>query len=90
MKKKKGFKLRTVCGEHVIVAEGRENIDFSKIISLNDSAAYLWDSVQDGETFDADTLATLLTDEYDVDPATAQADAKEMASQWLEAGIVEA
>mgnify|MGYP003462096660 CR=1 FL=1 len=41
MKKKTGFNLRTICGERIIVAEGRENIDFSNIIALNESAAYL-------------------------------------------------
>ena len=36
MKAKKGFNLRNVCGEQIIVAEGKENIDFSNIISMND------------------------------------------------------
>ena len=45
MRKKKGFELRDVCGEHVIMAYGMENIDFSKIISLNETAAFLWKAV---------------------------------------------
>ena len=40
MKTKKGFNLRTICGENIIVAEGVENIDFSRIISMNESAAF--------------------------------------------------
>lgn len=87
MKKKKGFKLRTVCGEHVIVAEGRENIDFSKIISLNESAAYLWEKSGDG-IFSVDDLVALLLQEYDVDETTAREDASQLAEQWIEAGIV--
>lgn len=51
MKTKKGFNLRQVCGENVIVAEGAENIDFSSIISMNESSAYLWNSIQ-GKEFD--------------------------------------
>lgn len=88
MKKKKGFTLRTVCGEHVIVAEGRENIDFSKIISLNDSAAYLWENIGDGD-FTVAQLTDLLTSEYDVEQSVAQKDATEMAEQWVSAGIVQ-
>lgn len=88
MKKKKGFNLRNICGEHVIVAEGKENIDFSKIISMNESAAYLWEAVKDTD-FDVETLANLLTKEYEVDINTAITDATEMASQWIKAGIVE-
>lgn len=45
MKAKKGFKLRNVCGEHVIVAEGIDNVDFTNIISMNESSAYLWNEI---------------------------------------------
>ena len=75
MKTKKGFNLRNVCEETIIVAEGVENIDFSKIISMNESSAYLWKKVQ-GTDFTAEDLCRLLTEEYDVDEATALADAK--------------
>jgi len=88
MKTKKGFNLRNVCEETIIVAEGVENIDFSKIISMNESSAYLWKKVQ-GTDFTAEDLCRLLTEEYDVDEATALADAKAVAKQWIEAGIVE-
>ena len=35
MRIKDGFELREICGEHVILSHGMDNIDFSKIISLN-------------------------------------------------------
>lgn len=88
MKVRQGFNLRKVCGENIIVAEGRENIDFSKIISMNESSAYLWEAVKD-KTFTIEELASLLTAEYDVDADTAEKDAKDVARQWLEAGIIE-
>lgn len=88
MKIKQGFELRTICGEAIIVAHGIENIDFSKIISLNESAAYLWHNVVDKE-FDANTLAHLLTEEYDVDEATALADAEKVIQDWSSAGLAE-
>ena len=50
MRTKKGFKLREVCGEKILLAEGVENIDFSDIISMNASSAYLWEQV-DGKDF---------------------------------------
>lgn len=87
MRIKTGFVLKNVCGEKIVVAEGRENIDFTKIISMNDSAAYLWEKVQNID-FDVETLKKLLCDEYDVDEATALADSKTIVNQWLEAGII--
>ena len=88
MKTKKGFRLRSVCNENIIVAEGVENIDFSRIISMNESAAYLWQNIQ-GTDFDADKLMKLLLEEYEIDEATAKNDAQMLIEKWLEAGIVE-
>ncbi|MBQ7423474.1 MAG: PqqD family protein [Prevotella sp.] len=90
MKTKKGFKIRTICGEHVVVAEGIENIDFSKIISMNETSAYLWEKVQGEKTFTEDSLTALLLEEYEVDEETAKKDVHALVAQWLEAGIIEA
>ena len=88
MRIKKGFVLRDVCGEKIVVAEGKENIDFTKIISMNESAAFLWENVKDID-FDVDMLQTLLCSEYDVEEATALADSQTILNQWVEAGVVE-
>lgn len=88
MKIKKGFELREVCGEHIIVAYGRENIDFNKVISLNESAAYLWKNIVDGE-FTAETMAALLLKEYEVDEATARQDAQTLLDEWVKVGLVQ-
>lgn len=88
MKIKKGFVLKDICGESIIVAEGKENIDFTKIISMNESSAFLWESVKDKD-FDVETLKRLLCEEYDVDDATVENDAKALLDSWIEAEIVE-
>ena len=88
MKIKKGFELREVCGEHIIVAYGRENIDFNKVISLNESATYLWKNIVDKE-FSSEMMADLLQQEYDVDAETATRDAKALFDEWMKVGLVE-
>jgi len=88
MRIKKGFELREVCGEHIIVAYGRENIDFNKVISLNESANYLWKNIADKD-FTAETLADLLCQEYEVDAETAAKDAKSLLDEWVKVGLVE-
>lgn len=89
MKAKPGFNLRVVCVENIIVAEGEENIDFSNIISMNESSAYLWQNIQ-GKEFTHEDLVDLLTQEYEVDEATALKDVKALTELWLQAGIIEA
>lgn len=87
MKINKGFELREMCGEHIIIGTGVENIDFSKVISLNESAAWLWREVE-GKEFTPQSLAALLMEQYDVDESTALADATALAAQWVSVGIV--
>ena len=87
MKIKKGFELRVVCGEHIIVAYGKENIDFNKVISLNESAAFLWKAISDKE-FTAETLTSLLCEEYEVDAETAKKDAQALLDEWTKVGLV--
>ena len=89
MRAKKGFKLRNICGENIIVAEGKENIDFTNIISMNETSAFLWEQIEQKDNFDAETLTKLLLDNYDVDKETALNDASELIKQWLEAEIIE-
>ena len=88
MKTKIGFNLRQICGENVIIAEGEENIDFSNIISMNESSAYLWKNIQDKE-FSEVELVKLLTEEYDVDEISAKSDVDSLVKSWLNAGIIE-
>lgn len=90
MRIKKGFEMRQVCGEYVIVAFGEENIDFSKVINLNESAAIMWKAAEASSDFSAQTLADALVAEYEVEPDTALADAETMLQKWIEVGLVEA
>ena len=88
MKIKEGFTLRTMCGEHIVVGEGLSQVNFNKIISLNESAAWLWEQLQ-GKEFSEETLAELLLEKYDVSQEVAQADSAKLLAQWKEQGIVE-
>ena len=89
MKQKEGFVLRTVCGEHVIVGEGLGTIDFGKLISLNETAAWLWGKAGEMGDFTIDNLAEALCEEYDVDAQQARDDVEKMVRQWQEIGIIE-
>ena len=88
MKQKTGFVLRNICGENIIVAEGKENMNFSNIISMNESSALLWQKLENKE-FTIEDMADLLMEEYEVSKETALADSKLLAQQWKEAGIIE-
>ena len=88
MKTKQGFILRNVCGENIIVAEGETNIDFSNIISMNETSAFLWNNIQ-GKEFTHDALVDLLTETYQVDAQKALEDVTRLVENWKSAGIIE-
>lgn len=90
MRIKEGFVLRSIADNYMIVAEGIEQIDFNKVVSLNETAAELWKAVQ-GQVFSKDDLCKLLLNMFPgaVDEATAAADASALADKWVEAGLVE-
>lgn len=88
MKFKKGYRLRPLGQEFILVAEGLEAVDFSRMISMNESAAFLWKEVEDKD-FDAEMLTTLLVDNYGVTSETAQNDVAALLQSWLAAGLIE-
>ena len=89
MKIKKGFILRTVCGENVIVGEGLDAINFGRMLCLNETAAWLWKQAVEQGDFTAESLAKALCDEYEVAPDQALADVKETINQWTELKVIE-
>lgn len=88
MKIKEGFELRDICGENIIIAHGKENINFTKIITLNESAALIWNGVV-GKDFSIDDMVGIITDEYEIDEDTARKDCQVMAEEWKNVGFIE-
>lgn len=88
MKTKKSYVLRPLGTEYILVAEGLEAIDANRIISMNESAAYLWKAVE-GKDFEAETLADLLLEEYEIAREVAEKDSAVLLQTWKDAGIVE-
>lgn len=88
MRIKEGFILRTICGESVVVGEGLAQVNFNKMLSLNESAAYLWKEVA-GKEFTKEDLVKLLLDKYEVSQEVAAADVDKLVAVWLEQGVAE-
>lgn len=82
-----GFKLRKLGNEYILVGESLELINFNKMITLNETAAFLWQEAEKGE-FTVASLAEALQGEYEVTAEQAQADVTTTVQAWLEAGII--
>ena len=86
---KKGFVLREVCGEQVIMGEGVGALDFGKLLCLNETASWLWQRASELGEFTVVALAEALCDEYNVAMDDALHDVMSIVSQWKDVNVVE-
>ena len=88
MKIKEGFVLRQMCGENIVSGEGLQHINFNKLLSLNESAAYLWTELV-GKEFTQEEMAELLIARYGIDKQLAMTDSGNLIAAWVDAGVAE-
>lgn len=89
MKIKKGFVLRKIGNEQVIIGEGIEQVDFNKIVRLNNTGVDLWNEMQRGD-FTASTIANYILANYvGIDENVALTDAETFIDRLLKAGLLE-
>lgn len=73
MKLKDNLTIRKIGDEYMMVSESGSGLDYTRVISLNKTAAYLVQEVQQKE-FTQEEWVQLLMDKYDVDSERAEAD----------------
>lgn len=79
--------LRHVGDDYIIVEPGQDQIDMSRVYTLNETAAWLWEQLQ-GKDFTLADVTTLLLDRYDVDEQTATQDAAKLIELFQIQGLV--
>ena len=89
MRIKKGFVLREVCGERVIIGEGLGAINFGKMLALNETAGWLWKQAQEMGDLTVEALADKLCEEYDVDADEARKDVSDIIAEWQNVSVIE-
>lgn len=87
MKKNCEFVLREIAGQAVLVPFGDNAIDFNGLITLNETAKFMWKKI-DGE-IDTMALKNALIHEYKIDDTTAENAVKAFIDQLKEAGCID-
>lgn len=81
-----GYILRTVAGKNIVVSVGAD-VNFSGMLTLNDTGVFFWNLLKKNTTKEAMLEAVLK--EYDVDREIASADIDEFLAKLNEKGILE-
>ncbi len=82
------FKVRSMAGQNVIIMQGKYGGDMTKIISLNDTSLFLWNTFH-GKEFTAFDVIEALQKEYGIDHETAATDGQAWCSKLVECGLIE-
>ena len=72
IKAKKEYVLRVIAGENVLVPVGQGIADFSGIIYINETAAFLWKQLQNGVT--QEQIEQSMIDKFNISSQRAQED----------------
>lgn len=88
MKIKEGFILREIAGSFVVVPVGQNLVDFSSMITTNETGAFLWNELQNGAT--EDELCAKIMAEYEgISAEEALNDIREFVGVLKEKNILE-
>lgn len=88
MKTIEGYVLKSLGSQNLLVGVGANVAHSGVLRKLNESAAYLWKSVE-GKDFTEEMLVDLLLDEYEVSCEEATEAVKDLLKDWLEQKVVE-
>lgn len=86
MKLRSDFTLREIAGDFIVIPTGENYLDFGAVISLNESGAFLWKQLQNGEEFPQ--LCSALIAEYGIDNKTAETDVSEFIDLLKAHGLI--
>jgi len=84
---KPDFLVHDIAGEQILIGGG-EQINFSKMLMLNETSAYLITELKKRTTATDSELAQCLTAEYEVGPEEALKDVQELLRQLEGQGVV--
>lgn len=83
-----GYELRSLGSQNLLVGVGADVAHSGVLRKMNESAAYLWKSVE-GKDFTKDMLVDLLLEEYDVSREEATEAVKDLIKDWKAEKIIE-
>lgn len=81
------YKVRKVAGENIILLQGRNSGDMTRVVAFNDSALLMWNELQ-GQDFSVEDAVAVLLNNYEVEESVARADAEKWVETLRENGLL--
>lgn len=87
MKIVKEFIAREIAGEYVLVPTGATTQEFNGLITLSETAKFIWDQLEKVDSFNS--LVEAIVEEYEIDKETAAQDATDFLNSLAMNGFIE-
>ena len=87
MKLNGNFIIKEMAGSWILVPFGDRALDFNGVVTLNETAKFLYEKCADG--IDEKNLKNALIAEYEIDDTTAENAVKTFINQLKEAGCID-
>lgn len=87
MKRKSDFMMQNVASENLLVPLGAQVMDLNGFVTLNDTAACVWELLAQDRT--VDELAGAVAEEFNMDAAIARADVQAFLDEIAGMGLLE-
>ena len=87
MKIKENIRIKQIGDESILVSHDGENMNYTRVISLNKSAEFLI-AGSFGVDFTVQDCAERLTGRYGIDKTQAVTDAQVLADKLMKAGVI--
>ena len=84
---KKGYVLRNIADQYIVVPVGERVNDLHGMLVLNKTAAFLWDLMESEQPFGF--IVNELTSKYDISPDDAKKEIQEFIEQLKEYNLLE-
>ncbi len=88
MKLKESINVRKIGNEHILIADKDGHLDYTCVVSLNESAAYLLRETGK-QDFSVELWADLLVAKYGIDSQQAHTDAAALLNSLTKAGVID-
>ena len=82
----KGFIMREIAGDYVIIPTGKTVLSFNGLITVNEVGVSIWNMLQEEVTFEE--IVEGILGEYDVEEAVAREDIKEFLGKLTKSQIL--
>lgn len=87
MKIKEGFVYREIMGQGVVVPTGKASVEFSGMVKLNETGAYIWKKIE--QEYSQAAIVEELLKEYDVSKEQATESVRKFVSDMTDKGFLE-